>query len=61
MTLVYAVRVANYACDDGIAEWSTHEFDNADDAQEYIRRLDSYEEYELRISAEFEGDDDIPF
>lgn len=61
MVNVYFVRVASYACDDGCAEWNTHRFDDAGDAQEYIRQLDGYEEYELYIRKELEDPDEIPF
>ena len=59
MTTSYEVKVAQYACDDGCAEWVRYRFDNAGDAQECIDQLDGYEEYELVIHRE--TDDEIPF
>ena len=60
MTTIYEVRVAQYACDDGIAEWYTQQFANAAEAQKYVDRLDDYEEYELRIRKPVDPDE-IPF
>ena len=36
MRTIYNVRVAEYACDDGLPEYTYKQFDNKQEAEEYL-------------------------